>query len=172
MKTSITIFIRGFFIILLALAVSACQPRGSAGFTDADKAAIRKVVDQGLAMFKGLNKDNASAFVKFFYAKDAIIFPPNALPLKGQEAIIGFLQTYPSMSDYNHKPEEIVGFDDFAYLWETWSVTIMLPGHAAYKDTGTIFWIWQKSNDGSWKLWREIWHSDLPVPEIASTSKL
>ena len=171
MKTSITICIRGIFMTLVTLTVITCQTKGPVVNTDADKAAIRKVVEKGLDMVTKVNKDNASEFVRFFYTEDAIIFPPNALPIKGLEAITGLLQNYPPMTDYKQKPEEILVFGDYAYLWETWSVTLPASDNEGFKDTGTMFWIFRKQNDGSWKLWREIWHSDLPLPGGTSTSK-
>lgn len=149
--------------------MNACQTKESASNTEADKAAIRKVADEALSMVTRINKDNASELVKFFYAEDAVVFPPNALPLKGHEAIIGLLQTYPPMTDYIQKPEEIVVLSNFAYQWDTWSVTLPLAGQTSFKDTGTVFWIWHKQDDGAWKLWREIWHSDLPVTSNPST---
>lgn len=160
----------GLLVILVALVAAACQPKGQAVLTDADKAAIKKVTEQGLAMFTAPTKDNF-AYVKFFYTEDAIIFPPNAPALKGHEAILGLIQALPPMSDYKQETQEIVGFGDFAYDRETYSVTITPPGLPAYKDTGNITWIWRKQADGLWKLWREIWNSDLPAPGGASTAK-
>lgn len=156
-------------IILVLLAATACQPKGPATLSDADKAAIKKVTEQGLAMFTAPTKDNA-AYVKFFYTEDAIIFPPNAPAVKGHEAILGFLQTFPSFSDYKQETQEIEGFGDFAYDRETYSVTMMPPGLPAVKDTGRIIWIWRKQADGSWKLWREMWNSDLPATGGPATS--
>jgi ketosteroid isomerase-like protein len=172
MKTSITIYVRGLFIIILTLVVNACKSNKPVDSTGAEEIAIRKVVEEGLDIFTRINKDNASEFVRFMYAEDAIIFPPNEMPIKGIESITRFLQTYPLMTDYKHEPKEIVVFGDYAYLWETWSVTLPLTEQTSYKNTGTIFWIWHKQFDESWKLWREIWHSDIPLPESASTSKL
>jgi ketosteroid isomerase-like protein len=171
MKTSITIYGRCFLFIIIALTMDACQLKKAPISTDADEAAIRKVVNEALGMVTGLNKNNAAEFVKFWYAEDAIIFPPNGLPIKGFDNMIKFFQTYPPMTDYSQKPEEIVVFGDLAYLWETWSVTLPLTELTTYKDMGTIFWIWHKQNDGSWKLWREIWHSDIPVPNSVTTIK-
>jgi ketosteroid isomerase-like protein len=162
MKTKL--IVRGPLMILITLLVVACQLNKPTDSTDADKAAIRQVVEESLAMFTTINKDNASEFVRFMYAKDAILFPPNSTPIKGIEPITEFLRTYPPMTDYKHMPEEIVIFGDYAYLCETWSVTLPLTEQSSYKDTGTIIWIWHKQSDGGWKLWREIWHSDLPLP--------
>jgi ketosteroid isomerase-like protein len=163
MKTSITIT-RGIFIMLIPLVVNSCHPDKTANTTNADETAIRKAAEESLAMITTINKDNASEFTKFLYAEDAIIFPPNALPIKGIESITGFLQTYPPMTDYKQELNEIMVFGDYAYVWETWSVTLPLTKQTSYKDSGTIFWIWHKQIDKSWKLWREIWHSDIPAP--------
>lgn len=165
MKTSIIIS-RGLFIILITLVLNACQSNKPANTTDADETAIRKVAEESLAIFTKINKDKASEFVRFLYAEDAIIFPPNAMPIKGIDSITRFLQTYPPMTDYKQELNEIVVFGDYAYLWETWSVTLPLTEQTSYKDSGTIFWIWHKQIDESWKLWREIWHSDIPVPSM------
>ncbi len=164
MKTSINFIIHGLLIIFFTWSITACQPKKPAGITSADKAAIREAFDKGMPMFRELNKNNASTFVKFLYAEDAIIFPPNAQPIKGQEAIIKLLQNYPPVPDYKHESEEIDGSGYLAYIRDTWSVTMNPMGMAAYKDSGTIVQIWRKQNDKSWKLWREIWHSDIPVP--------
>ena len=166
MKTSINFLIRGLLMIIVIWSITACQPKTSLGITNADKEAIRETFDKGMSMFRGLNKDNASAFVKFLYAEDAIIFPPYAQPIKGQEAIISLLQNYPPVPDYKHESEELLGFGDLAYIRDTWSVTMNPSGMAAYKDSGTIVQIWRKQNNGSWKLWREIWHSDIPAPSV------
>jgi ketosteroid isomerase-like protein len=161
-----------FYILIFAVVIFAsCKPKTEpAGSTAADEAAIRKVVDEALVMVTRLNNDNAEEFVRFWYAEDAVVFPPNAKPVSGFDDLIKFFQAYPPMTDYVQKPEEIVVFGNYAYLWETWSVTLPLTDQNTYKDTGTIFWIWHKQTDGSWKLWREIWHSDIPVPNIVSGS--
>jgi len=158
-------------MVLIVLIIVACQSKTEpASSTAADEAAIRKVVDEALVMFIGINKDNAAEFVRFWYAEDAIIFPPNAKPVSGFDDLIKFFQAYPPMTDYRQKPEEIVVFGNYAYLWETASVTLPLTDQTSYVDTATILWIWQKQTDGSWKLWREIWHSDIPVPDVVSGS--
>lgn len=169
MKPSSLINVR-WGLILILLTVLACKTKNDSHATSNDEVAIRKVVDEALVLVKGLNKDNAEEFVRFWYAEDAIVYPPNGLPVKGFEDLIKFFQAYPPMTDYEQEPREIVVFGDYAYLWETWTVTLPLAEQTTYKDTGTIFWIFHKQKDGSWKLWREIWHSDIPVPTTLSES--
>jgi len=158
-------------LILILMSFISCKPKNDSTGTAKDEAAIRKIVDEALVLVKGLNKDNAEEFVRFWYAEDAIVYPPNGLPIKGFDNLIKFFQAYPPMTDYEQEPREIVVFGDYAYLWETWTVTLPLAEQTTYKDTGTIFWIWHKQKEGSWKLWREIWHSDIPVPDSNSLSK-
>jgi ketosteroid isomerase-like protein len=156
-------------IILVTMAATACQPKGPAMLSDADKAAIKKTADQALAMFSAPTKD-WPAFVKFLYAEDGMALPPNAPPVKGHEAIIGLIQTFPPFSDYRQESLEIEGFGNLAYDLETYSLTSAPPGIAPFKDAGKLIWIWKKQADGSWKVWREMWNSDLPVPGSAAPS--
>jgi len=149
-------------VFIVALAAAGYQQKGQGVLSDADRTAIKKTAEQGLAMFTAATKDN-QAYVRFFYTKDAIILPPNAPPVKGHTAILEFLQTFPAFSDYKQETQEIEGFGDFAYDRETYSVTMMPPGLPAIKDSGNIIWIWKKQTDGSWKLWREMWSSDFPA---------
>jgi len=153
-------------MILFAWAISACQPKNAANDTEKDKKAISEWNDNGLTMVRNLNKDNAETFVMFTYSEDAIIFPPNAKSLMGHEALIGFYQNYPPMSDFNQEIEEIEIFGDYAYLLLKWSIPIAQTGVSPYVDSGKIFCIMRKQNDGYWKIWREIWNSDISRPNV------
>lgn len=168
MKNPITLYFKGIFMILFCMMLTSCQMKESANKIEADKAAIRKVTDQALSSVTKVNKDNAAEWVKSYYTEDAVVFPPNAAPVNGQKAIIEMLQNYPLMTDYVQKPNELIVSGDYASQWETWSVTVPLADNTPFKDTGTLFWIWHRQNDGTWKIMREIWHSDLPVPNVSS----
>jgi ketosteroid isomerase-like protein len=164
MKTSINFLFRGLLMMFIILAVTECKPKKTANVTEKDKTAISEWNDNGLAMVRNLNKDNAEKFVKFTYSEDAIIFPPNAKSIIGQEALTGFYQNYPPMSDFNQKIEEMEVFGDYAYLRLKWSIPVTQTGINPYIDSGMIFCIMRKQNDGNWKIWREIWNSDIPLP--------
>ena len=149
-------------VIVAVMAVVACQSKGPAALSDADKAAIKKTAEQGLAMLTAPTRDN-EAFVRFLYTHDAILLPPNAPAVTGGPAIIEYLKTFPAFADFKQETQEIVGFGNFAYDRETYSLTMLIPGAPAVKDVGKVIWIWKKQGDGAWKLWREIYNSDLPV---------
>ena len=170
MKTSINYLIQGMLMILFTLALTECQPKKTANVTEKDKTAITVWNDKGLAMVKNLNKDNAETFVKYMYSEDAILFPPNAKSIKGLEAIIVFYQNYPPMSEFNQVIEEMEVFGDYAYLRLKWSIPVTQTGLNPYVDSGIIFCVMRKQNDGNWKIWREIWNSDIIVPSTPSSN--
>ena len=165
MKTSINFIIKGLLMMLITLALTDCQPNKTATVTEKDKKAITEWNDKVLTMAKNLNKGNAETFVRYTYSEDAILFPPNAKSIKGREAIIVFYQNYPPMTDFNQKIEEMEVLGDYAYLRLNWSMPVTQTGlNPSYIDTGVIFCIMRKQNDGNWKIWREIWNSDISVP--------
>jgi ketosteroid isomerase-like protein len=151
-------------VMVILIMAAACQQKGPAALSDADKAAIKKTAEQGLAMLTAPTRDN-QAFVRFLYTDDAILLPPNAPAVTGGPAIVEYLKTFPAFADFKQETQEIVGFDDFAYDRETYSMTMLIPGAPAdqLKDVGKVIWIWKKQPDGGWKLWREIFNSDLPA---------
>jgi ketosteroid isomerase-like protein len=169
MKTSINFLIRGLLIILITLALTECQPKKTANVTEKDKTVITEWNAESLTMVRNLNKDNAETFVKHTYSEDAILYPPNAKSVMGLEAIIVFYQNYPTMSDFNQEIEEMEVFGDYTYLRLNYSLPINQPVLNSYIDTGVIFCIMRKQNDGNWKIWREIWNSDISAPSTPTS---
>jgi ketosteroid isomerase-like protein len=51
-----------------------------------------------------------------------------------------------------------------AYDRGTYSMTITPPGAAAIEDRGKYLTIYRKQADGSWKVLRVMYNSDLPLP--------
>jgi len=157
------------FVVLVVVVATACRQRGPSTLSDADKAAIKKTTDQAFALFAKPTKD-WPAFVKVLYAEDAMVLPPNAPAVKGQEAIIDMVRSFPPFSDYRQEPKEIEGSGNLAYDCQSYSMTFTPPGVPAFKETGKLVWIWKKQADGSWKLWREIYNSDRPVSGLVIPS--
>jgi ketosteroid isomerase-like protein len=153
-------------LVLLLCATFACQPKGPAALSDADQAAIKKTADEAISMFGSPTKD-LSVLGKLLYAEDAVAFLSNAPALKGREAIVALLQTFPPILEYHQTRLEFEGSGQFAYDLEEWSMTSKLSGAGTATDTGRLVWIWRKQADGSWKVWREMSSSDIAAPKIA-----
>ncbi|MCX5911845.1 MAG: DUF4440 domain-containing protein [Deltaproteobacteria bacterium] len=152
-------------LVLLLGATFACQSKGPGTLSNADQAAIKKTADQAISMFGSPTKD--WSVVGKLYAEDAVAFLSNAPAIKGREAILALLQTFPPILEYRQTRLEFEGFGQFAYDLEEWSMTFKVSGAATSTDTGRLVWIWRKQTDGSWKVWREMSSSDIAAPKIA-----
>jgi uncharacterized protein (TIGR02246 family) len=148
--------------ILLSLVgtVVACAPSGPAAFPQSDADAIREA-SKGFAQAAS---DTAWSRWAQYFTEDAAFLPPNTPIRTGRTAIEAWGRSFPPMKDLRIEPREIVGRDDVAYAMGAYSLTLVLPGGAAVADTGKYIAIWQKQADGSWKLIRDIFNSDIPVP--------
>ena len=147
---------------LLGLAVlTACQPAPPAGLSDADKAAIdstaRVFVRHALATdFAALTRDS--------YSDDAMVLPPNAPAVTGHGAIEAMFKTFPPITAFELRTEEVEGTADLAYVRGRYTMTMSPPGAPAIADSWKYLEIWRKQCDGSWKSVRDMFSSDIPLP--------
>jgi len=56
--------------------------------------------------------------------------------------------------------DEVMGAGDLVI--EVGKYTLTLPG--GLQDSGKYMVVWKKGADGSWKLHRDIWNSNVPLP--------
>ena len=144
-------------LALLTAALSACRP-GPIPLTDADRNAIRAVV----ANFdKAVLAGDWPAVVSV-YAEDGMLLPPNASTVQGRAAIQNFFSAFPKITEFKRSLVEIEGQGDLAYPRATYEMTMMPPGaKAPLKDRGKVIAVWRKQPDGSWRVLRVMWNSDL-----------
>jgi ketosteroid isomerase-like protein len=148
--------------VLLGVALAAaCQPAAPAGLTDADRAAIdstaRVFVQHALA-------NDFAALARDYYTDDAMVLPPNAPSVTGHAAIEAMFKTFPPITAFELKTEEVEGTADLAYVRGRYTLTMSPPGAAAIADSGKYLEIWRKQSDGSWKSMRDMFSSDIPLP--------
>ena len=148
---------------LMLLLQGACAPAGPAPLSDADKAAIQATIDASLKIGNTTPLD-APAFVKAYYADDAILMPSNQPALSGAGPITEWFKALPPVSGLKFTTDEIEGFGGVAYLRGRYSFTMLPPGAAPIPDSGKYLEIWKKQADGSWRSARDIFNSDLPLP--------
>jgi uncharacterized protein (TIGR02246 family) len=144
-------------VVCLGLSVGCQAP---AGLSEADRTAIRQV-DENYAKLV-----NAKDFkgVAALYAEDAIELPPNQAAVQGSAAIQASLEGFPPVSSFQVEILEIEGRGDLAYTRGTYSMTLTPAGGPPIQDRGKYVEILRKQADGSWKILRDIYNSDLPLP--------
>ena len=80
---------------------------------------------------------------------------PNSAPLDTPATIRAYLSSYPTITRIDLTEIEIEGRIDFAY--ERGQYDLVAGG---ISDQGSHFTLWRKQADGSWKIDRDMWHSD------------
>lgn len=157
--------------VALAAMIAACQPAAPAGLTDADKAVLRGVGDTAQAILNSPPVD-WEAYSARWHTEDVVVMPPGAAAISGRGAVVAFLKTFPPLSNVRFQVQETEGTGDLAYQWGTYEMDMAVPGMAApVHDTGKFLEIWRRQADGSWKLTREMFNSDVPPPAPADTTK-
>ena len=154
----------------LVLALAACQQAQDPSISDADRATIRAVADSALAIGNAATKD-WTAYVQAYYTGDAIVLPPNAPLQQGAAALAAFFSSSPPMSGFRFELGEIEGAGDLAYVRGRYWLTVTPAGGAAVPDSGKYIEIWRRQSAGAWRVTRDIFNSDIPLPPPPAPSR-
>jgi ketosteroid isomerase-like protein len=83
----------------------------------------------------------------------------------GKDAAMTFMKGIPKLTAFTAAPVEVGGSGNISYDCETYSfTTAVAPKAPSMTETGTYLAIGQKQADGTWKVMRDVWHSDSPAP--------
>lgn len=148
-------------LMLLAMVFSACQAPAPPTLSDTDVAAIKRAN----ASYASAVMAKDWAALAALYAEDAIILPPNHPPVTGRVAIKTYFEGFPPMSAFEVPALEIEGRGDIALVRGTYSLTISQEGAAPVTDSGKWMEMRRKQADGSWIILRDIWNSDMAMPQ-------
>jgi ketosteroid isomerase-like protein len=96
------------------------------------------------------------------YDEQSVVMPPNAAPLEGHAVLRAFAEAFPAVSAFQITALQIDGRADLSFERGRFDMT---AGGAA--DGGSYLTIWRKQTDGSWKIFRDIWHSDAATARTA-----
>jgi len=146
--------------VCLAAAMSAnAQAKKSGGSAES---AIR-AADQ--AWLKACNTHDA-AKVAAFMAPDGAMFPPNAPAATSPAAVQKVFEGFFGMKDLKltWAPTAVMAASsgDLGFSSGTYDLTFSDNGKPAH-DKGKYVTVWKKQGDGSWRVVRDIFNSDLPA---------
>jgi ketosteroid isomerase-like protein len=150
------------FAMVVALAIvasSGCQTEQR--LTMSDEAALRQALDTEM---RAANAADVASWTAL-YTPDAMVLRPHAPPVEGREAIQRWLVTLPPISHAKGEGVEAVGSGNLAYLRGGYRMTFSFPGvPTPIEEQGKFIQIYRRQGDGSWRITREIYNSDLPLP--------
>jgi uncharacterized protein (TIGR02246 family) len=151
-------------IVVVTLGMSACapapepaeEPMAPAADPAADKAAIAAV---GQAMRDALAAGDIDG-VLATYTADAIMMSPNRAPFRGQDEIRAFIDSmataFTSVEWVAGESEALVG-GDYGYELVELSMNAQIEGGESMSDRAMQVRIYERQDDGSWKIARDIW---------------
>jgi uncharacterized protein (TIGR02246 family) len=147
--------------MFLAAGLSACAAKGPAAFTDADRTAIRAVIDSFTTAVKA--SDYATAVS--YYTDDAVFMGPNAPAVEGRAGIQKAFDSLGRVSAFSQPVVEIDGVGDLAYARLNADLTFTPPGTTTpMTDKSKVLIVMRKQADGKWRTSRGMVNSDLPMP--------
>jgi len=164
---------RGPALLLLPLLVAtACTaPAGNETATAAapDPAAVRQAIEAVNAQFTASLKAGDIEALVSHYDAEAMVLPPNMPAARGaagiREAFSGMLSAM-TITEFTLTTHEVHVAGNMAIETGAYAMTSQPPqgGGPATPDTGKFVVVWRQQADGSWKLFRDIFNSDLPLP--------
>ena len=139
--------------------------------TDEVRAAIAAINKK---FMEDVNRGNAAAGAAA-YTDDAILMPPNNSPVRGKQTIEKYLAEIGSQMQASNFQLSILEVDvqgDTTIVRGTYSSSFTVPGtDAPMEDRGKTLNVWKRQADGSWKLHRDIWNSNMPIPVSLQTGE-
>ena len=139
--------------------------------TDEVRAAIAAIDKK---FMEDVNWGNAAAGAAA-YTDDAILMPPNHSPVEGKQAIEKYLAEIGSQLQASNFQLSILEVDvqgDTTIVRGTYSSSFTVPGtDAPMEDRGKTLNVWKRQANGSWKLHRDIWNSNMPIPVSPQTGE-
>jgi len=161
-------------LFAFALGLTGCSTSQASNanappaFTAADSSAI--VASIGRLQAAG-QANNWDAWVAE-YTPTAVRQPPNAKALNGKAEIDAFDHAFPKVAAFTLAVTSIIGRGDLATIAGTYTLsTAAASGVPAASDEGKWMSVSMKQPDGSWKVIRDGWNSDKPLPTAGAPAK-
>ena len=154
---------RTILFVMLAAYVAGCNPTPTSIASESTNFNLDSVKAYITEMNKSYGqrfKTNDTAFYKERYCKDAAVYCPNLPAVVGIDSIISFFygggnnkETIIELPPNNVSGNADLVVEDGPYNFP--------DGKGGSVDKGKFIALW-KQEDGKWKLYREIWNTDLP----------
>ena len=130
-----------------------------------DSASARKAIEEANAKMSSYAAKGDSVDFANLYTDDAIVLPPNSNIVQGHDAIESYWGSTLRLGKINVQLniKDAFGSGNIAVETGNYDIKIQPEGTTPIMDHGKYMVIWEKQNDNSWKLKRDMWSSDLPA---------
>ena len=158
-KTKLKKLLKINLLLLLFLLIISCSP--SADY-DSNILEIKKVNQKYLEFYNSGNYEGVASL----HTEDAVVMPPNVPARIGKDQIMSAIKEEVDMgfTDLKFIENDIKIFGNLAYDEGSYSLNVKSEkGEVIDNDSGKYLVVWEKQNDGSWLMKKDIWNSDLPT---------
>ncbi|HMF73061.1 MAG TPA: nuclear transport factor 2 family protein [Flavitalea sp.] len=154
---------RTILFFMLAAYVAGCnstQTSSALASTSFNLDSVKTYITEMNKSYGQRFKTNDTAFYKERYCKDAAVYCPNVPAVVGIDSIISFFYGGGNNTEtiIELPPNNISGNADLVVEDGPYNFP---DGKGGSVDKGKFIALW-KQEDGKWKLYREIWNTDLP----------
>ena len=150
-------------IALFLIVVASCNSSKEDDTTTFDLAEAKKEITKRNAVFMNALRKGDSVGVAKCYTLNSKFMMPNAKAVVGRENLIpvfrGFIMG--GMTNLTIKPIEAWGTKDIMTVEQEWEFT---DKNGEIIDRGKSLELWKKE-DNEWKIFRDCFNSDLPIPK-------
>ena len=146
-------------LLLLFLFIISCNPSDD---YDSNILEIKKVNQKYLEFYNSGNYEGVASL----HTEDAVVMPPNVPARIGKDQIMLAIKEEVDMgfTDLKFIENDIKIFGTLAYDEGSYSLNVKSEkGEVIDNDSGKYLVVWEKQNDGSWLMKKDIWNSDLPT---------
>ena len=165
------VFIFSLTTILAGLVIISCGTNNSASTaTHEDSAptfdvnAMRKIIDEKNNQFTKAHITGDTAFLNNIFTVDGKVFAPNSDVVVGRSAIAAVNLEYINFGIKEFREETTALYGNEEYLINEGKY-FMSYGKDNTSEKGKFINIWKKV-DGNWKLYSNIWNSNLPATPV------
>jgi predicted ester cyclase/ketosteroid isomerase-like protein len=133
--------------------------------TDQDEVAIRNTVEEALK----IGFADRPTLAKVYWAEGAEIVAANGEVIRGHHAVLDWLQRFPPVLNWRLFDLTVDGAGEFACVRGRYLMELSSRAKVPY-DKGQYMEIWRKQGDGSWKVIRHVYTSELATRSKARTT--
>jgi uncharacterized protein (TIGR02246 family) len=149
--------------VVFAFVVASCNSPKKENKKMFDMTVAKKAIEEQNAVFIDAMNKGDSVTVANNYTVDAKFMQPNAKAAEGREniqhVIAGYMKS--GMPTFDIKMVDIWGNEDVLTVEERWTFT---DKEGKIIDSGKALELW-KMEDGKWKIHRDCYNSDMPMPK-------
>ncbi len=130
-----------------------------------DLAQVRQSIEEANVKFSEAARSGDATALASFYTEDARLLPPNSEMIQGREGVEAFWAGGFQMGikEIVLTTVDIMEMGDMVCEIGRANITIQPEGQEAIEDIVKYVVIWKKTADGAWKLYVDIYNTNLPL---------